>query len=91
VDVTGTPITQYVSWQECKRTWYGKKKCWTNSAPRAFYAEELLAIQNGLLYYGYTTVIGQIDALSKNNGYTTAVKDFQATVAEQQIDLQVQG
>jgi hypothetical protein len=56
--VQGTPITQYSYWQACKRRWYGRKVCWTESAPRGFYTNELLSIQNGLLHHGYNALLG---------------------------------
>ncbi len=82
VDVTGSTITQYVYWEECKRKWYGRKKCWTNSAPRALYTSELVSIQNGLLHHGYKALQAQLDTLASNSTYATAVQGFHATVKE---------
>ena len=62
VDVSGNTITQYVDTRHCHRVLFWKR-CHTDHDARGFTTDELMAMQNGLLYYGYSALLNEINTL----------------------------
>lgn len=50
--------------QSCSRTWYGRKKCHDVDNPRGFTTDEVMSIQNGLIYHGYNKLNAEVDQLA---------------------------
>ena len=59
-EAIGDVITQTTTTQHCH--WFlFWKKCHNEYDPRGFTTDELIAMQNGLLYYGYTALLDAIN------------------------------
>ena len=77
VIVRGTSIQQYVKTRECKTSWLVFKKCHDVYNPRGFTTNEVIAIQKGFQYYGYTKLKSEVDHL---NAFVEALPHIEAKV-----------
>ncbi len=62
--VQGTAIQQYIETQSCHRNFWGDNNCHTDYNPRGFTTDEVMTIQNGLIFHGYNSLMVEIDQLN---------------------------
>lgn len=58
VDVHGDAVSQWVSTEHCDTIFFFFEDCHTDWDQRGFSTEELISMQNGMLYYGYQALLG---------------------------------
>jgi hypothetical protein len=75
VHVRGTPIQQYVVTRQCTRKLLVFRSCHDVYNPRGFSTDEVMAIQNGFLYFGYQKLNSEVDQL---NNFVEAIPHIQA-------------
>lgn len=50
--------------RQCKSSWLVFKKCNTVYNPRGYTTDEIMSIQNGLLFHGYNKLLSDVDSLN---------------------------
>ena len=65
VDISGNALTQYVPTEHCHTVFFSTD-CHTEYEPRGYTTDEVMAVQNGLLYNGYNSLNDEVNKLEKD-------------------------
>jgi hypothetical protein len=91
VETSGSPIQQYVATRRCKSSWIVFNKCSTVYNPRGFTTDEIMSIQNGLLFHGYNKLLNEVDSLNTMLAISMEIAEpsthlLQATTEPEQLN-----